>query len=182
MLAYGECLTLTRLWAAGFQQFAVRLAFLSCCEGGMTGRTFDSDEFAGLPAALLQLGAAAVIAAQWAVHDDTARVFADASYRRYFNVTGAPPTSPSRALAETRRWMRSVTVSTLIDEDYLSYEQAVELFVTSTPQTRRLRRFEAMDALNGGASLPARRPAALNLHMRPYANACHWAGWTLFGQ
>jgi CHAT domain-containing protein len=165
LLAHGERLTLTRLWAAGFERFAMRLVFLSCCEGGMTGRSLDSDEFAGLPAAFLQLGANGVIAAQWAVHDDAARVFADAFYRRYLDADGVPRTTPTRALGETRRWMRSVTVATLIDENYLLREKAEELFDWG----------RAM--VGGGAS--ARESI---LETRPYAPACHWAGWTLFGR
>lgn len=164
-LARGERLTLTRLWAAGVDGFAMRLVFLSCCEGGMTGRSLDSDEFAGLPAAFLQLGAHGVIAAQWAVHDDAARVFADAFYRRYLDADGAPCTTPARALGETRRWMRSVTVATLINENYLQQAQAEELFDEGRAMV--------------GTSAPARNSM---LEAKPYAPACHWAGWTLFGR
>jgi CHAT domain-containing protein len=181
MLAHGERLTLTRLWAAGFDNFPVRLIFLSCCEGGMTGRSLDSDEFMGLPAAFLQLGAVAVIAAQWTVFDDAARVFADAFYRRYFGAFQTQPVSPARALAETRRWIRTVSIDTLIEEQYLSHEQACELFVNPTPRNRRLRTFQGDFRGENGTESGGGDPA-LNLHLRPYADACHWAAWMLFGQ
>ncbi|SAL80482.1 CHAT domain protein [Caballeronia choica] len=181
MLAHGERLTLTRLWAAGFDHFPVRLVFLSCCEGGMTGRSLDSDEFMGLPAAFLQLGAVAVIAAQWTVFDDAARVFADAFYRHYLGAFNTQPVSPARALAETRRWIRTVTVGTLIQEQFLSDEQARELFVSPTPRSRRLRTFQG-DFPGENNTKSAGGDAVLNLNLRPYADACHWAAWMLFGQ
>lgn len=181
MLAHGERLTLTRLWAAGFDHFAVRLVFLSCCEGGMTGRSLDSDEFMGLPAAFLQLGAIGVIAAQWTVLDDAARVFADAFYRRYLGSMETRPVSPARALAETRRWIRTVTVGTLIEEHFLSHEQALELFVSPTPRSRRLRTLKGGFSSENNAELTD-GDAVLKLHLRPYEDACHWAAWMLFGQ
>lgn len=183
VLAFGERLTLTRLWAAGFERFDVRLVFLSCCEGGVTGRSLDSDEFAGLPAAFLQLGARAVIAAQWAVHDDTARVFSDAFYRRYLGEDGMPRTSPAQALGLTRRWIREATLATLVDEGYLTLEQAQEIVPTRARQTRGLRHPSHAE---GGP-----RPSDSGTHeglsdwdlmAQPYSLACHWAGWTLFGR
>lgn len=181
ILARGERLTLTRLWAAGFEQSGVRLVFLSCCEGGMTGRTLDSDEFAGLAAALLQLGAGGVIATHWAVFDDTARVFSEGFYRRYLDRDGRPLTSPVRALAETRRWLRRVTLGSLINDGYLSQADAEALFSGPSPELRRLRRIEPVNQ-PPNALAQAGGEHALSLDLQPYADACHWAGWTLFGQ
>lgn len=181
ILANGERLTLTKLWAGGFEQHRVRLVFLSCCEGGVSGRTIDADEFSGLPAALLQLGVGGVIATPWAVLDDAARVFSEAYYRRYLDTSGAPKTSPAFALAEARRWMRSVTVATLIDEGYLSREDAEILFMGPALELRRLRRFESQR--ESSLSFPRESSGALRaLEAQPYADACHWAGWTLFGR
>lgn len=183
VLAYGERLTLTRLWAAGFDHCAMRLVFLSCCEGGMTGRSLDSDEFTGLPAAFLQLGVRAVIAAQWAVYDDTARVFSDAFYRRYLNANGMPRTSPACALGETRGWMRTVTVATLIDDGYLSLAEASEFFGTTAMKIRRLRRYAGDEIARARFCGPPKLDGdGIDMEMQPYAPACHWAGWTIFGR
>ncbi|MFE5894733.1 CHAT domain-containing protein [Streptomyces sp. NPDC056462] len=80
---------------------AVRLAVLSACDTAVVGDVVPH-EVVAMPSALIQLGAAAVIAAQWPVSDTTAAVFATRFYELW-----RPGTQPADAFASAQRWMRT---------------------------------------------------------------------------
>jgi CHAT domain-containing protein/tetratricopeptide (TPR) repeat protein len=87
-----------RLWGA-------RLCFLSACDSGVAG-TAAPQEVVALPTALIQLGAAAVIASQWPVNDATAAVLA----LRFYQVCGEGM-PPAAAFAQAQRWLCTATRS-----------------------------------------------------------------------
>ena len=87
-----------RLWGA-------RLCFLSACDSGVAG-TAAPQEVVALPSALIQLGAAAVIASQWPVNDAAAAVLA----LRFYQLRGQGM-SPATAFAHAQRWLRTATRS-----------------------------------------------------------------------
>jgi hypothetical protein len=74
-----------RLWGA-------RLYFLSACDSGVAG-TAAPQEVVALPSALIQLGAAAVIASQWPVSYTTAAVLALRFYQACADGVPRPPLS-----------------------------------------------------------------------------------------
>jgi len=87
-----------RLWGA-------RMCFLSACDSGVAG-TAAPQEVVALPSALIQLGAAAVIASQWPVNDAAAAVLALRFYQACSE--GVPPAT---AFAYAQRWLRTATRS-----------------------------------------------------------------------
>jgi CHAT domain-containing protein len=87
-----------RLWGA-------RLCFLSACDSGVAG-TAAPQEVVALPSALIQLGAAAVIASQWPVSDTTAAVLA----LRFYQAC-ADDVPPAAAFAQAQRWLSTATRS-----------------------------------------------------------------------
>ena len=166
-LAGGARLTLARLAAQGASRISARLVFLSACEAGMSGLTLDTDEFVGLPAAFLGLGARGVIASLWAVADEAAAAFALRFYELYLDDQGHEAMSPAQALAGAQSWLCIATTEMLAAGGYLSREIAES--IRHGPVMLRLRRGE------GGESAPSGDE-------RPFSDATHWAGWMLFGQ
>lgn len=82
----------------------LRLAVLSACETGISGRTLP-DEVVGLPTGLLQAGAAGVVATQWAVEDAAAAMVVADFYRRW-RLNRA---DPAAALCQAQCWVRDST-------------------------------------------------------------------------
>ena len=90
---YGQCLRLAELLTAGdlLQEKALRdcgFVFLSSCSAGLGGLSPDSDEFAGLPAALQLAGASIVVSPLWPVDEVTAALFSDLFYGEFASVAG----------------------------------------------------------------------------------------------
>ena len=90
---YGRCLRLAELLTAGdlLQEKALRdcdLVFLSSCNAGLGGLSPESDEFAGLPAALQLAGASIVVSPLWPVDEVNAALFADLFYAELASTAG----------------------------------------------------------------------------------------------
>lgn len=80
-----------------------QLVIICACEGGVSGDALP-DEVVGLPSALLQAGAAAVIAAQWTVEERMALLL----LRRVHEALHAGE-RPAVALAKAQVWLRGAT-------------------------------------------------------------------------
>jgi len=100
LLADDEQLTIDRL-ILNARLPLVRLAVLSACDTAVVGEVVPH-EVVAMPSALIQLGAAAVIAAQWPVADTTAAVFAARFYELWDERT-----EPADAFAAAQRWLRT---------------------------------------------------------------------------
>ena len=87
-----------------------RLVVLSACETGLYDAAKNPDEFVGLPATFMQLGASGVLATLWQV-DDLATALLVARFYELHRVHGiAPPT----ALKQAQAWLRGATKTELI--------------------------------------------------------------------
>jgi CHAT domain-containing protein len=82
-----------------------RLVVLSACETGLYDTNRTPDEFVGLPATFMQLGAAGVVATLWQV-DDLATALLMA---RFYDDHLKKGLSPPAALKEAQAWLRSST-------------------------------------------------------------------------
>lgn len=113
-------------------RLTLRLAVLSACETSMIGTDLP-DEVVGLPAGLVQAGAAGVVASMWATREYASVLLMIEFYRQ---LRGSPP---AVALAVAQRWLRDATrdeVESLLlaDEprdwlpEQVSTELAAELF------------------------------------------------------
>jgi len=87
-----------------------RLVVLSACETGLYDSTLNPEEFVGLPATFLQLGAAGVLATLWQVDDLATALLMARFYELHLGMGLAPPT----ALKHAQSWLRSSTQEELV--------------------------------------------------------------------
>ena len=87
-----------------------RLVVLSACETGLYDTSRNPDEFVGLPAAFLELGAGGVIGSLWQVNDlATALLMA-----RFYELHIGGGLAPADALKQAKVWLRTATRRELI--------------------------------------------------------------------
>jgi CHAT domain-containing protein len=100
LLAKDERLTLSDL--LNLRVWNMRLCFLSACDTGVVG-SLAPDEVVSLPAGLVQVGTAGVIATQWPVWDAAAAVFSVTFYALWPSAT----TNPADAFYRAQLWLRN---------------------------------------------------------------------------
>ncbi len=83
VLADGKLLNLHDILSPKFNLQKARLVTLSACETGLTEFLQLPSEYIGLPAALLEAGAPAVISSLWAVNDMSTAIMMSEFYRRH---------------------------------------------------------------------------------------------------
>lgn len=96
------------------QQMDLRLArliTLSACSTGLSDVFGSGEEFVGLPAALLEAGAPAVLASLWPVNDISTAFLMDRFYEVWL---GAASPSIASALASAAHWLRHATRADLL--------------------------------------------------------------------
>jgi CHAT domain-containing protein/tetratricopeptide (TPR) repeat protein len=137
-----------------------RLVTLSACETGLTELRQSPDEYIGLPAGFLQIGAPAVISTLWIVDDLSTMLLIERFYE--YHLRKGMKISESLRMAQL--WLRDVTAEEL-----------------------QKRFSEGMEAL-GKARIPAevaselfRRVAELNPKERPFSHPYYWAAFTFYG-
>lgn len=104
-----------------------RLAVLSACETHLSGRQLP-DEAVGLPAGLLQVGFAGVVACHWNVIDRSTALLM-VRFHELWHVHGLPP---AHALAQAQRWLRTATPAELA-----AYRDGVHGWPGDEPGPRR---------------------------------------------
>jgi CHAT domain-containing protein len=102
LMAGDEALTLADL--LDLRLPATRLAVLSACETGIPGTNLP-DEVIGLPAGLLQAGAAGVVGSLWSVNDLSTAMLME----RFYRLWREDGLEPALALREAQRWLRDTT-------------------------------------------------------------------------
>jgi CHAT domain-containing protein/tetratricopeptide (TPR) repeat protein len=137
---------------------AARLVVLSACETGIVDFQDVPDEFVGLPAGFMQVGAQAVVSSLWTVEDRSTALLME---RMYNNLRGDNPLEPAAALREAQFWLRDATAA----EIGAYYQQYL---------VPRMSQSEA-----GAAFVAIMRRAAP--HERPYAHPYYWAAFTYNG-
>ena len=154
VLADGD-LAVTEMLSARLLE-GVRLVIASACESGAADVTGLPDEATGLPAALLQAGAAHVLGTLWPVSDLSAALLVS----RVAEACLDPGADPAAELATAQRWLRD-----------LGRGEALTA-------ARRL-------AGDAGATRPELEDDLAWLELaapdRPFAAPRHWAPFVLFG-
>jgi CHAT domain-containing protein/tetratricopeptide (TPR) repeat protein len=89
---------------------APRLVVMSACESGLFDTSRSPDEFVGLPATLMQLGAAGVLSALWQVDDLATALLTAKFYDLHLDGSLAPPA----ALRGAQAWLRNASRAELI--------------------------------------------------------------------
>jgi CHAT domain-containing protein/tetratricopeptide (TPR) repeat protein len=148
---------------------AARLIFLSACESGRAGIRRLAEEFIGMPAGFVQGGAACVIAALWPIRDDAAFLLASRFYALYLDDQGRERTSPVTALREAVSWLRKLT--------YGDLRQVFPVCQGSSgPEILLLHQAMKFDSADEGIPMPLGPDKEC-----PYADAEHWAAFTVTG-
>ena len=158
-LAGGESLTFNALLSAQGLG-SPRLVALSACETGLYDINRSPEEFIGLPAAFLQLGAAGVLATLWPVNDASAALLMSRFFRHHI----ADRRSPAAALKAAQLWLRDLTVQDL--RAYVKDAQQSGLPDAVTGLLIQLRR-----------DLAGALPAA-----KPFQHPFYWGGYALHGR
>ena len=83
---------------------------LSACETGLYDTKRNPEEFVGLPATFMQLGAAGVLGTLWQVDDLATALLMAKFYEMHLGESLEPPTALGRAQA----WLRQATKAELI--------------------------------------------------------------------
>jgi CHAT domain-containing protein len=109
ILAKGAPLTLRDVLA--LKLAGSRLVVLSGCDTQIPGDQLP-DEVVGLPAGLLEAGAAGVIASHWRVYDTASALLMARFYRGWLS----DGQSPSEALRQAQRWLRDTTNAEKADD------------------------------------------------------------------
>jgi CHAT domain-containing protein len=109
LMAYDEGLTVAELLNLRLTT-GIRLATISACETGLPGVQLP-DEVVNLPAGLLQVGVASVVASLWSVSNLSTALL---MIRFYDNLqqhwhTAGTPAAIAPALQEAQRWLRDLT-------------------------------------------------------------------------
>lgn len=157
-LARGEALTFDSFLSAQ-SLGSPRFVALSACETGLHDINQTPDEFIGLPAAFLQLGAACVLATLWPVNDVSTALLVSRFFRHHI----ADHMRPTAALKAAQIWLRDLTVQDL----RMHIQDALQSGLPNTAAhllTKLLR------------DLASANPAAL-----PFRHPLHWGGFAIYG-
>ncbi len=112
VLAQGQTLTLSKI-IGKLELSATRLVTLSACETGITDIRQSPDEYLGLPAGFLQVGAPAVISSLWPVNDMSTMLLMKRFYQNLLGHDGTAPLPPASALCAAQRWLRKASAKEL---------------------------------------------------------------------
>jgi CHAT domain-containing protein/tetratricopeptide (TPR) repeat protein len=139
---------------------APRLAVLSACETGLYDIATTPNEFTGLPAAFMRLGAGGVLATLWPVDDlSTALLIA-----RFYDLHRGENLSPAAALRSAQSWLRAASENELKAYLRLAVEEG------RLPKSF-LHGVDAMLRAARGSQAPG----------SPYGHPYYWSGFTLTG-
>jgi len=189
LLAEQQPLTVGALMAADGLK-GPRLAVLSACESGLYDVSKAPDEFVGLPAALLQLGAGGVVSSLWPVDDlSTALLLA-----RFYDLHRVEGRTPSAALREAQIWLRDATGDDLqayaaqaVKDGRLPGALAGEMQGAMAQNVASRGLVSAVAALissqmAGGTVKDGTSKSAVTMGAaRPFANPYYWSGFILTG-
>lgn len=107
----GQPLTVNRLIEMQGHLSRPRLVVLSACETGIYDAERNPDEFVGLPAAFIEVGAAGVLGTLWQV-DDMATALLIA---KFYDLHIGDNLSPATALKGAQQWLRTATRVNLVE-------------------------------------------------------------------
>ncbi|MBO0765243.1 MAG: CHAT domain-containing protein, partial [Hyphomicrobiaceae bacterium] len=180
----GERLTVGRLIEAHGSLGRPRLVVLSACETGLYDIDRNPDEFVGLPATLMQAGAAGVVGSLWQV-DDLATALLMAKFYDLHLGGVAPPT----ALRQAQAWLRNSTgaeleayVGAAARQAKIERTKLADLNgVLTSGQRSTSSRFAGLwEALAAGSEVGPQTNSAPGAK-RPFEHPYFWAGFVYTG-
>lgn len=165
-----------------------RLVVLSACESGLYDIGRNPNEFIGLPATFMQLGATGVVSTLWQVDDLATALLIAKFYDLHFD----DALTPSLALKRAQVWLRDATKAELIafsnsvaEKARLEPKRLAELQSALGTRTRGGgTRFSATwNSIHErvAAGITDRLRDSENLKMRPFAHPYYWGGFVYTG-
>jgi CHAT domain-containing protein/Tfp pilus assembly protein PilF len=183
-----ETLTIGALLDAEGSLGRPRLVVLSACETGLYDAARNADEFVGLPATFMQLGATGVLGTLWQVDDLATSLLMAKFYDLHMRDGLEPPTALRGAQAwlrdankdELAAYARSSASAAKLDQSQLAnLENALATSRRSVDS-----RFDAISQrlqARAGSATEA-QPVAADLHNRaPFAHPYYWGGFVFTG-
>jgi len=183
LLHGGEKLSIGRLLdAQGLGR--PRLVVLSACETGLSDVRRNPDEFIGLPATFMALGAAGVLGTLWPVSDDATALLIAKFYELHMGAGLAPPAALTRAQA----WLRGATnddlasyARTAAAQGRLDARHAAEIEAAMSADGLARGRYFNIVAWFSGKSAAPKGSAEAETRARPYAHPYFWGGFVMTG-
>jgi CHAT domain-containing protein len=163
-----------------------RLVVLSACETGLYDIERNPDEFVGLPATFMQVGAAGVVGSLWQVDDLATALLMAKLYDLHLGGGLEPPA----ALRQAQVWLRQATradllayAKTAVGKAKLDATRLAALIDKLTGSTRaRGGRFGAIRKALQEKAAPASQPNdARAMSLRPFQHPYYWAGFVYTG-
>jgi CHAT domain-containing protein/tetratricopeptide (TPR) repeat protein len=179
LLAKKEALTLADLLSHQVNLRGLRLIILSACQTALLDLQGARDEVRSLAAGMLQAGAAAALAALWAVDDKATYLLMVRFAQEWFGHMTVEP--PAVALARAQRWLRCVT-----NRELQQWEAAVSVHASSEADSEE----SAIECVrSAGLRFDAAHAQEL-VHIKaelqepdacPYADPSYWIGFQVTG-
>ena len=147
----------------------LRLVVLSACETGLTDIGQAPDEYIGLPAGFLQVGAPAVVSSLWAVDDFSTAILMEAFYRRH----RAEGQGIAAALRDAQLWLRDLKRDAVLERVGPARDAARTKAQAGDQNARRL--WTRLDALREELQEDYGPDDC------PFAHPYYWAAFTASG-
>ena len=188
MMRDGAMLTLGRMLETEGSLGHPRLVVLSACETGLYDSGRNPDEFVGLPAGFMQIGATGVLASLWQVDDVATALLIAKFYELHFSGL-----MPPAALKRAQVWLRGATRSELIawaksaaKTAKIAPSMLAELEGSLMSRGRADSRFGPIwrtlqEVRSTNASIQATPARELDLQSRPFAHPYYWGGFVYTG-
>ena len=183
-----EALTVGALLDAEGSLGRPRLVVLWACETGLYDTSRSPDEFVGLPATFMRLGATGVIGTLWQVDDLATSLLMAKFYDLHLAEGVAPPAALRRAQAwlkqatrdELRVYVRSAAPVAKLDAlRTAELENAVATRRWGSPRFQAIaRKLQAEEEIAAGPSAPAAQDAT---GRPPFAHPYYWGGFFYTG-
>jgi len=158
-----------------------RLVVLSACESGLFDTSRNPDEFVGLPAAFMQIGAAGVLSALWQV-DDLATALLMA---KFYDLHMDEKLRPATALRQAQAWLRAATKAELIEFGKIEVARAKLDRSKLAELERSVKSRHRSAKTRFGAFWNMLQTASGNVQQlfqsRPFAHPYYWGGFVYTG-
>jgi CHAT domain-containing protein len=157
-----------------------RLVVMSACETGLYDTNRSPDEFVGLPATFMQLGAAGVLSTLWQVDDLATALLMAKFYDLHLDQNLAPAT----ALKQAQVWLRAASKADLIDFGAAQAARA-KLDPSSLAKLESTLKSRRRSEGSRGAFWNMLEELASNVQQQfqshPFAHPYYWAGFVYTG-
>lgn len=158
---------------------AARLVTLSACETGLSDVFNSGEEFIGLPAALLEAGAPAVVASLWPVHDVSTAFLMDRFYELWLDTERKPNLSIAQALHHAAQWLRHASKADLLQR---IAESNLPEKAQKRVQKLLKRVIDAQTArMSKSVALETSTHIAYKPDKYPFAHPFYWAAFAAYG-